>query len=175
VIAWLDPIARHQIEREASRHRFVETGGPLFGYGVGDDLVVVGVGGPGPEARHRPRCFRPDHAAVDRAITRVHEASEGRYRYLGTWHTHPFGRSRPSSKDVAAARTITEEPEVLLPRPLIIIQATWPPLRTYRDRDLRGFYWSPSEADLVPIDLRVLRAGERQHLVLDLDWEAVVA
>jgi integrative and conjugative element protein (TIGR02256 family) len=174
VTVWLDPVARHQIEREASHRRFVETGGPLFGFEADEDVVVIGAGGPGPNARHRPRSFRPDRDAVDRAITRVQKASERRYRYLGSWHTHPFGRARPSGTDVAAARGIGEEPEVLLPRPLVVIHATWPTRRTFRDRDLRAFRWMPPLSALVPIDLRVPREGERRHPVLDLDWDTVV-
>lgn len=172
---WLDPLARHQIEREASRRRFVETGGPLFGFEAEDDLVVIGAAGPGRKARHRPRSFRPDREAVDRAITRVLQASERRYRYLGSWHTHPFGRARPSGTDFAATRGISEEPEVLLPRPLLIIHATWPTLRTFRDRDLRAFQWMPPLSALVAIDVRVPREAERPYPVLDLDWDAVGA
>lgn len=172
---WLDPVARHQIEREASRRRFVETGGPLFGFEADDDLVVIGAGGPGPNARHRPRSFRPDREAVDRGIARVQEASERRYRFLGSWHTHPFGRARPSGTDLVAVRDISMEPEVLLPRPLVIIHATWPTRRTFRDRDLRAFRWVPSLSALVAIDVRVPREGERMHPVLGIDWDAVVA
>jgi integrative and conjugative element protein (TIGR02256 family) len=174
VTVWLDPLARHQIEREALCRRFVETGGPLFGFESDDDVVVVGAGGPGPNARHRPRSFRPDRDAVDRAIARVHDASDRRYRFLGSWHTHPFGRARPSGTDLAAARGISEEPEVLLPRPLVIIYATWPPRRTFRDRDLRAFRWMPSLSGLVAVDVRVIREPERRHPVLDLDWDALV-
>jgi integrative and conjugative element protein (TIGR02256 family) len=174
VIVWLDPRARWQIEREALRRRFVETGGPLFGFDASEDVVVAGAGGPGPKARHRPSSFGPDHNAVDRAIARVRKASGFRYRYLGSWHTHPFGRARPSAADVAAARSISEEPEVLLPRPLLLIQATWPTRRTFRDRDLRAFRWVPALGGLVMLELRVMRDADRQHPVIDLDWEALV-
>lgn len=170
---WLHPLARDQIEREASRRRFVETGGPLFGFDGDGEVVVVGAGGPGPRARHRPRSFRPDRDAVDRAIARVREASEFRYRYLGSWHTHPFGRARPSAVDVAAARGISEEPEVLLPRPLVLILATWPTRRTFRDTGLRPFRWVPVVGDLEMAELRVMREDERQHPLIDLDWAAV--
>jgi integrative and conjugative element protein (TIGR02256 family) len=175
VTVWLDPAARHQIEREASRRRFVETGGPLFGFEADDDVVVIGVGGPGPNGRHRPRSFRPDRDAVDRAIACVHEASEGRYRFLGSWHTHPFGRPRPSGTDLLAARGISAEPEVVLPRPFVIIHATWPTRRTFRDRDLRAFRWEPALSGLVAIDVRIVREDERRHPVLDVDWDEVVA
>lgn len=175
MITWLDPLARNHIEREASRRRFVETGGPLFGFEAGDDVVVIGAGGPGPSARHRPRSFHPDREAVDCAIARVHEASERRYRYVGSWHTHPFGRTRPSATDVAAARSIRDEPEVQLPRPLLVIQATWPTRRTFRDRDLRAFHWCPELAALIAVEIWVMQEGDRQHPVLNLDWNGLVS
>jgi integrative and conjugative element protein (TIGR02256 family) len=172
---WLDPVARHQIEREASRRRFVETGGPLFGFAGVGGVVVAGAGGPGPNARHRPHSFRPDREAVDRAIERVREASNRRYRYLGSWHTHPFGRPHPSGTDVAAARGISAEPEVRLTSPVLLIQATWPLRRTFHDRDLRAFRWTPAISGLVIAELRVLRESEHSHPILDLDWDTVVA
>lgn len=147
----------------------------MFGFEADDDVVIIGVGGPGPNARHRPRSFRPDREAVDRAIARVHDASERRYRYVGSWHTHPFGRAQPSSTDVAAARSISEEPEVLLPRPILVILATWPTRRTFPDRDLRTFRWYPELAALLAVEIRVMREGERQHPLLDLDWDTPVS
>lgn len=171
---WLDPIARHQIQREASRRRLLETGGPLFGYESDEDAVVIGAGGPGSGARHRPRSFRPDHDAVDRAIARVREASEHRYRFLGTWHTHPLGSARPSATDVAGAKSIADEPEVLVPRPLVLIQATRPVRRTFCDRELRAFRWQPNISGLVLDEIRAIRVDDRQHPVIDLDWNEVV-
>lgn len=162
------------MEREIQRRLLVETGGPLFGFQSEGEAVVVGAGGPGPKARHRPRSFRPDRDAVDRAIARVHEISEGRYRYVGSWHTHPLGRAHPSRTDAAAARQISQETDVALPRPLLLIHRTIPTRRTFRDRDLRAFWWNPSVMDLDPVPLRVLSSGERNHPLLDLDWDAVV-
>lgn len=147
----------------------------MFGFEVIDDVVIVGVGGPGPNARHRPRSFRPDREAVDSAIGRIHDASDRRYRYLGSWHTHPFGRARPSSTDVAAVRSISQEPAVLLPRPLLAIQATWPTRRTFHDRDLRAFRWYPELSALLAVEILVMREDERQHPVLDLDWDTLVS
>ncbi len=131
------------------------------------------MGGPGPRARHRPRSFRPDADAVDRAIARVHEASDGRYRYLGTWHTHPFGRAAPST-DIAAARAISEEEHVRLSHPLLIILATWPTRRTFRDRDLCAFLWDALAAVLILAPLRILRVDERRHAPLAREWSEVV-
>ena len=171
---WLDPVARGVMELEASRRRFLETGGPLFGYSAEGGVVVVGAGGPGPKARHRLRSFAPDHGAVDRAITVVHEASQQRYRYLGSWHTHPMGRPSPSSIDVAAAQAMSEEASVILPQPLLIIQASRPLLRTYSDSNLRAYRWRDASVGLALEKIRVLRSDERRHEVLSVDWDGLV-
>src|SRR5689334_20336535 len=119
---WLAQEARLQIEGEARRRVLRETGGPLFGFDHGDDVVIVGAGGPGPRAIHRRRLFIPDREAVDRAITRVHRASDGRYAFLGSWHTHPLGRPLPSMTDVATASEIAADPATDLGQPLMLIQ-----------------------------------------------------
>lgn len=172
---WLDVVARTQIEREARRWRLRETGGPLFGFDDErtDQLVVVGAGGPGPHAKHRRRMFIPDRQAVDRAIARVHEASEGRYAYLGSWHTHPLGRPTPSSTDAATARDVAADEEIGLPRPLVLIQATNPVRRTLRDRDLRAFRWESHVRGLVPATILIVK--EPTYRTVDLDWAAVVS
>lgn len=171
---WLDPNARAQIEREAARQRLVETGGPLFGFAGDGDLVVIGAGGPGPRARHRPTSFRPDREAVDRAIERAHAASKQRYRYLGSWHTHPFGRATPSGRDIATARDISRDEPVDLPQPLLLIQATLPTRRTLRDSDLRAYHWSTDLDTLLAMPLTIVRDDERQYPMLDVDWDTVV-
>jgi integrative and conjugative element protein (TIGR02256 family) len=166
---WLDPNARRKIAREAKRFRFLETGGPLFGFGDEDALVVVTAAGPGPRARHRPMSFVPDRDAVERAIDRVWELGERRYRYLGSWHTHPRGRAAPSRRDRLTAGEMSEDAGLSLPRPLILIQSTWPGRRIVRDRDLRAHYYDPLRADLVPALVRAITGAEREWDPIELD------
>jgi integrative and conjugative element protein (TIGR02256 family) len=163
---WLDPDARRKIAYEAKRFRFQETGGPLFGFGDDDSLVVVAVGGPGPRARHRPMSFVPDREAVERAIDQVWAAGERRYRYVGSWHTHPRGRPTPSRRDRQTAREMSPDAGLNLPRPLIMIQSTWPGRRIIRDRDLRAHHYDPVRADLVPALVRSIPEDER-------DWDPI--
>lgn len=54
----------------------------------------------------------------------VREASEARYRYLGSWHSHPGGTASPSAQDAATAQVVADEPQVLLSHPVLLIQAT---------------------------------------------------
>ena len=172
---WLDEAARAQIEREARRHWLRETGGPLFGFDDedSDQLVVVGAGGPGSRAKHRQRLFIPDRDAVDRAIARVHDASEGRYTFLGSWHTHPLGRPAPSPTDIATARDVASDEATDLPRPLVLIQATNPLRRTLRDRDLRAWRWANLDEGLAATSVAIVR--EPEYPTLDLEWATVVS
>ena len=169
---WLAAAARAQIEREARRFRLRETGGPLFGFDDGEQIVIIGAGGPGRRATHRRRLFVPDREAVDRAITRVHAASEGRYAFLGSWHTHPLGRPAPSPTDIETARAVAADPTTDLPRPLVLIQATNPLRRTLRDRDLRAYRWTPGEHGLTT--QRVILIDGSSYPDADVDWAAVV-
>lgn len=166
---WLDPDARRKIAHEAKRFRFQETGGPLFGFGDDDSLVVVAAGGPGPRARHRPVSFVPDREAVERAIDRVWAVGERRYRYVGSWHTHPRGRPTPSRRDRQTAREMSQDAGLNLPRPLIMIQSTWPGRRIVRDRDLRAHHYDPVGADLVPALVRSIPEDEREWDPIELD------
>lgn len=172
---WLDIAARAQIEREARRHRLRETGGPLFGFGDenSDDVVIVGAGGPGLRARHRPRSFRPDRDAMGRAIERVHEASAGRYGYIGSWHTHPLGRPVPSSTDIGTASEMAADEEADVPRPLLLIQATRPTRKTLRDSDLCAYRWRILEARLTQQPLAVV-SGEHAYPLVAIDWDEAV-
>lgn len=174
-IVWLDVVARAQIEHESRRHRLCETGGPLFGFHEDRtaQVVIVGAGGPGPRARHRRRTFTPDRDAVDRAIARVHDASTGRYSFLGSWHTHPLGRPIPSDTDTDTAAAIATDEASTLPTPLILIHATTFLRKTLRDRDLCAYCWQPTDSTLASARLAIVR--ERTYPTISIDWKTVVA
>ena len=113
--------------------------------------------------------FVPDREAVERAIDRVWELGERRYRYLGSWHTHPRGRATPSRRDRLTAREMSEDTGLNLPHPLILIQSTWPGRRIVRDRDLRAFHYDPLRADLELALVRSATEGERDWDPIELD------
>jgi integrative and conjugative element protein (TIGR02256 family) len=160
---WLDELAKAVIEEEARRRRFSETGGPIFGYesSEGDAVVVAAVFGPGPKARHRPRSLIPDRAATEDAIRQVHELSEGRYRYLGSWHTHPLGQPRPSSTDTTTARDIASQQDVGIPRPVLLIQATRPARRSVGMGRLAAYRWNPATKRMEELPMHIVELAER--------------
>lgn len=150
---WLDGRARAHIEREAVKRRLRETGGALFGWEDADSLVVACASAPGPKAKHRLRSFEPHRATTAEAMREVALASEGRYGYLGSWHTHPRGTPVPSSTDSATAADLASQEGLLLPRPLLLIVATTWRARVVRAEEARAWRWDRSSKRLRPAEL----------------------
>jgi integrative and conjugative element protein (TIGR02256 family) len=169
-VIWLDVAAQEQIEVEAARRRIFETGGPLFGFdGMNRDAVVVAALGPGPAAKHRPRSLVPDPHATQAAIDLVHTRGEGRYRYLGSWHSHPLGRPVPSALDSDTAREMAAQDDLRLSSPLILIQATRPGLRLVRMGGMGVYRWDQAREALVSEEITIVIETERSYPRLDLD------
>lgn len=153
---WLDNGARALIEHEACLRRRVESGGALFGWARDDDVVIACAYGPGPRARHRATTFEPHPATTDRLITAVHDATQGRYRYLGSWHSHPNGIARPSGTDVTTTAAVATRPEVRLASPVVVIQATRRTQTAAVPGDLRAWYWDVDQDWLLPATVQVV-------------------
>jgi integrative and conjugative element protein (TIGR02256 family) len=158
---WIDERARAVIETEAVSRARAETGGALFGFGSDYELVVVCAYGPGPRAKHRRHSFEPHPATTDALMRAVRNSSERRYRYLGSWHSHPGGAPRPSGTDVLTTEYVANESEVRLPRPLVMIQATELRRGTPVLGQLRAWHWSTEESWLLPSDLENTWLEER--------------
>lgn len=149
VTVLLDTRARAAIAQEAGRRRTRETGGALFGFVDGQDVIVACAYGPGPRARHRRASFEPHRATTEEAMRVVREDSRQRFRFLGSWHTHPGGVAVPSSRDAATAGEIAADAAVLLPSPLLLIQATRPAGRGAEPAELAAWRWDPGARGLV--------------------------
>lgn len=128
---------RSVLRAEAARFRFSETGGVLFGYRAGQDIVVTDATGPGPHAVHGRTFFKPDPAHCQAALESVYQRTGGTVSYLGEWHTHPHGTVRPSTQDARTMRGIAADEGHRQPEPLLWI---------YRRADaLLPWYWSEDE------------------------------
>jgi integrative and conjugative element protein (TIGR02256 family) len=109
----LTAAARRTIEREARRSADGrETGGILLGHDAddGEPLRVTVAGEPGPAARRSALRFLRDleHAKclADEAYDR--DASV----WVGEWHTHPTGPSRPSRRDLRTYQRLLTDAEL---------------------------------------------------------------
>ena len=160
-VVWLDVRARALIEHETRKRPRIETGGGLFGFADGDNVVVACAYGPGPRARHRRTTFEPHPATTAALMYAVHEHSQARYRYLGSWHSHPGGAARPSGQDISTTEQVAGEPEVLLPRPLVLIQSTRRQPRGVVVAELRAWRWQPELAWLLPCEVESVELDER--------------
>ena len=99
--AWVHNKILSYVKKESKRTYPYETGGVFMGYWVkpSQEVVINGVIGPGPNAKHRLFHFEPDYEWQERAIANIYIES-GRYAtYLGDWHSHPKGSTKLSIKD----------------------------------------------------------------------------
>src|ERR1041384_485702 len=97
--------------------------------------------------------YRPDRTAVQKAIDQVAGESEGRERWIGSWHSHPLGLPRPSIIDRRTARKIRIEEQVDCPEPLMLIQTTRPSRQGLRAAALGSFRYSAEKQELLGVDL----------------------
>jgi integrative and conjugative element protein (TIGR02256 family) len=101
----------------------IETGGMLFGQ-VDDACRCVWVDraeGPPPDSLHRADEFVHGLDGVDELVAHHRGQSGGLSRYVGMWHTHPFGKAQPSDKDTAAMTTLVTQAADAPPAALVMI------------------------------------------------------
>lgn len=122
---WLHAAAWAEMADEGRAKYPDETGGMLLGYRTtavdADEIVITGVIGPGPAARHAPQRFEPDGPWQQTQLEAAYARSGRVNTYLGDWHTHPAGRPAPSRHDSRCARRIARRAEARAPHPLILI------------------------------------------------------
>jgi integrative and conjugative element protein (TIGR02256 family) len=157
---WLDKRARTVMETEALKRRFLETGGSLFGWAHQSDIVIACASGPGRRAKHWPRSFQPHRPTVEAVMKAVYLASEGRYGYLGSWHTHPCGAALPSEIDTRTAHGMSEQEDLLLKEPLLLILSTRRHGSTAELGDLRAWKWGSRDRRLVGVEVECCELDE---------------
>lgn len=101
----------------------LETGGVLLGYEAGADVVVERMVGPGGQAEHSSKGYKPDDAFHADQMDRAFRESTGAIYYLGDWHTHPGGSVRMSRKDQLTLADIANFQASHQPHPLMLIAA----------------------------------------------------
>jgi proteasome lid subunit RPN8/RPN11 len=94
-------------------------------------------------------------------MAEVRRASSQRYRFLGSWHTHPAGAAVPSYRDTQTAAEIAAEADVLLASPLVIIQATRPRLRGAELGEVAAWRWDPAVDQMGRVALEPVELEER--------------
>lgn len=141
---WFSQLAFENLVKEANRAYPLETGGVLLGYfAESGDPVVYAVIGPGPAAHHRRTRFTPDHTWQCDQIELFFEKSNGKWTYMGDWHTHPNGSPKMSWLDQRTLRAIARHPQARVPQPLMLIGGGCPQKwhwasHQYRDERLLG-------------------------------------
>lgn len=86
-----------------------EAGGVLLGYVRGDHLEVVEATRPTPWDRRLRYLFERFPKGHELIVKARWDATEGKLRYLGEWHTHPESTPYPSSTDLIEWRKKANE------------------------------------------------------------------
>ena len=123
----------------------VETGGVLLGE-IDDACRVVWVSkatGPPPDSHASAGAFVCGVEGVDDLVAHHDRRTRGALRFLGLWHTHPYGHARPSEMD---ERGMTEllVPVAQAPRRALLVilggPATWESWRDSQEKELPGHF-----------------------------------
>ncbi len=98
------------IRRESQRSGKVETGGTLIGVDDGRMILVTHATAPGEGARHQSACFQADVPYQQEQLNQTN-TQFGCVGYVGEWHKHPSGMTRPSAGDQGGVRDILADPD----------------------------------------------------------------
>lgn len=90
----------------------LETGGILLGIEDSSDgsTAVTIAGGPGPNAKRGPRSFHRDRAHAESLADAAYERDGS--VWVGEWHTHPKGVSKPSARDLTTYTRLLKDSEL---------------------------------------------------------------
>lgn len=104
---------------EESRAKFPrETGGILIGYLEGNIFYIEEAVGPGPRAIHKLQTFIRDGNYSQEQLDQIVIHTEGRWDYLGEWHSHPK-KMGPSVKDFSSLRNIQRDSSYSISHPIM--------------------------------------------------------
>lgn len=117
--AWVDKRLLGQMREESKRWFPQETGGVLMGYWSDQDATITDIIGPGPKALHTRYSFTPDAKWQEDEIARLYDESGRVKTYLGDWHSHPYGTSCLSVKDLVTLIRVALYKPARAPKPLM--------------------------------------------------------
>lgn len=125
-IAWFKSTIFQDMLVKSHRHQPYETGGCLTGYWsmASKEIIITNLIGPGPNAKHSLKEFKPDHEWQTSRIASIYKTSGYLHTYLGDWHSHPY---RPNSslswKDMRTLRKIASFTPARAPIPIMALVA----------------------------------------------------
>jgi len=128
-----------------------ESGGLLLGMRRLGSLEIVSASYPMPkDTRTRTAFIRHDSGHADMAVT-AWKDSGGTVDWIGEWHTHPFGSSKPSIVDLRNWKNLAAHTK----HPMVFV--------IVGKSDIHYAVQAPRSA--APLDLHFLEAGVHEILV----------
>jgi integrative and conjugative element protein (TIGR02256 family) len=98
-----------------------ETGGVLLGYISDSNAVITHASSPGPNAIQKRQSIEIDTEYCQNFINQVFESSDGRYSYLGDWHSHTKNSLLYSQIDQRELYRLSKHKKSRVPFPLMMI------------------------------------------------------
>ena len=87
---------------------FKETGVTLFGEKSGDDFVVLGIAGPGPDATHEEFEYSGNNEYATMVFEDLKKGNPS-LQHIGELHVHPFGMRRLSQVDRETVKEVLKD------------------------------------------------------------------
>ena len=97
-----------------------ETGGILVGAIENNCVIIQHAVGPGPTATHKHARFKRDGNYSQETLDRFVQKSQGKYDYIGEWHSHPV-HSPPSRVDIDSMIWIASNKVYDIDEPILLI------------------------------------------------------
>lgn len=99
----------------------METGGILVGVRTKKEFSIQEIVDAGPKSIETRSRFKKDFQYAQSELSRLYRESQGKWGYLGEWHSHPDGSLIPSCIDKLAMKEIAISTENYQFKPILLI------------------------------------------------------
>lgn len=109
-----------KIKKETKFHYPNEFGGVFVGYKSDENYIITNILIPD-EYRNGKAIFVRHPGTLNVRLSEIHNKTKGKIEYLGEWHSHPDGPTKPSSTDIKAMKEIAKDKNISIDNPLLMI------------------------------------------------------
>lgn len=118
----INQVSIDKIKAYSKEDSEVETGGVLAGYyDANNNIIVLNVSGPGPNAVRTASRFEKDIDFCQNFLNELYINSNKKIVYVGEWHSHTSKRNLPSNTDLDSLTKISLQENYLTEFPIMII------------------------------------------------------
>ncbi|MBW8244228.1 ThiF family adenylyltransferase [Muricauda oceani] len=112
----------NEIEEITRFHYPNEFGGVFVGYRTDRDFIITDLLLPDKFENGRAIFIRHP-GSLNQRLSEIHRTTNGKIEYLGEWHSHPDGPTKPSKRDFNEMKKIARDKKISIAQPLLMIVA----------------------------------------------------